>query len=61
MTAGHCIAMDNDRQLLAAAAPSVPPGHVEHWGEWTRRDQARARWFRKRTRLGRDTKISLVS
>jgi hypothetical protein len=34
---------------------------VEHWDEWTRRHQARARWFHERTRLGRDTQISLVT
>jgi SRSO17 transposase len=50
------------RHLLAAAtAPSWPPGHTEHWDTWTRRHQARARWFHKRTRLGRDADISLVS
>jgi hypothetical protein len=50
------------RRLLAAAtAPSWPPGHVEHWDWWTRRHQARARWFHKRTRLGRDAEIPLVS
>ena len=50
------------RRLLAAATvPSWPPGHAEHWDTWTRRHQARARWFHKRTRLGRDADISLVS
>jgi SRSO17 transposase len=50
------------RHLLAAAtAPSWPPGHIAHWDEWTRRHQARARWFHKRTRLARDAGISLVS
>jgi hypothetical protein len=50
------------RHLLAAAtAPSWPPGHIEDWDTWTRRHQARARWFHKRTRLGRDADISLVS
>ncbi len=50
------------RRLLAAAtAPSWPPGHIPHWDEWTRRHQARARWFHQRTRLARDAKISLVS
>jgi len=50
------------RRLLAAAtAPSWPPGHTEHWDTWTRRHQASARWFHKRTRLGRDATISLVS
>ena len=50
------------RRLLAAeSAPSWPPGHAEHWDWWTRRHQARARWFHQRTRLGRDADISLVS
>jgi hypothetical protein len=50
------------RRLLAAeTVPSWPPGHVAHWDWWTRRHQARARWFHKRTRLGRDATISLVS
>jgi SRSO17 transposase len=50
------------RRLLAAETVlSWPPGHIEHWDWWTRRHQARARWFHKRTRLGRDAEISLVS
>jgi SRSO17 transposase len=49
------------RLLAAAAAPSWPPGHIQHWDEWTRRHQARARWFHKRARLARDAEISLVS
>jgi len=50
------------RRLLAAAtAPSWPPVHVEHWDAWTRRHQARARWFHKRARLARDAKTPLVS
>jgi hypothetical protein len=50
------------RRLLAAAtAPSWPQGHVGHWDWWTRRHQARARWFHQRTRLGRDADFSLVS
>jgi SRSO17 transposase len=50
------------RRLLAAmTVPSWPPGHIEHWDTWTRRHQARARWFHKRARLARDANISLVS
>jgi SRSO17 transposase len=50
------------RRLLAeATAPSWPPGHSEHWDTWTRRHQARARWFHKRARLARDAGNSLVS
>lgn len=50
------------RQILAdATAPSWPPGHTAHWDTWTRRHQARARWFHKRARLARDADIALVS
>jgi SRSO17 transposase len=31
-----------------------PPDHAEHWTDWRRRHQARARWFHQRTRLGRE-------
>jgi hypothetical protein len=34
---------------------------VIHWDAWTRRHQARARWFHKRARLARDAEIALVS
>ena len=37
------------------------PGHADHWSRWTRRHQARSRWFHQRTRLARDADISLVS
>jgi SRSO17 transposase len=50
------------RMLLAAQiTPSWPPGHTEHWDEWTRQHQARSRWLHKRARLARDADISLVS
>lgn len=49
------------RRLPAAAAPSWPPGHIEHRDARTRRHQSLARGFHKRTRLGRDATISLVS
>jgi SRSO17 transposase len=50
------------RRLLAAeTAPAWPLGHVAHWDTWTRRHQARARWFHKRARLARDTETTLVS
>ena len=50
------------RRLLAAAIPRTwPPGHLAHWDTWTRRHQARARWFHKRARLARDTGITQVS
>jgi hypothetical protein len=37
------------------------PGHTEHWPNWRRRHQARARWHHRRTRLARDTQITLVT
>jgi SRSO17 transposase len=37
------------------------PGHTEHWSNWRRRHQARARWYHQRTRLARDPTIALVS
>ena len=50
------------RPLLAAAtAPSWPPDHIEHWDTWTRRHQARARWFHKHARLAHDASITLVN
>jgi SRSO17 transposase len=43
------------RRILAAlTARPHPPAHVIHWDAWTRRHQARARWFCKRARLERD-------
>jgi SRSO17 transposase len=42
------------RILAALTARPHPPGHVIHWDAWTRRHQARARWFHKRARLQRD-------
>ncbi len=50
------------RRLLAAAtARTWPPGHATHWDTWTRRHQARARWFHQRARLARDAEITLAS
>jgi SRSO17 transposase len=50
------------RRLLAAAlARPSPPGHADHWSGWTRRHQARSRWYHRRARLTRDAKITLVS
>ena len=37
-----------------------PPGSAGHWLDWRRRHQARSRWYHQRTRLGRDTGITLV-
>ena len=36
-------------------------GHAEHWAGWRRRHQARSRWYHQRTRLARDTAITLAS
>jgi SRSO17 transposase len=49
------------RILAALTARPRPPGHVICWDAWTRRHQARARWFHQRARLSRDTEIALVS
>ena len=44
------------RRLLTALTTRPPPRwHVIHWDTWTRRHQARSRWFDKRARLARDT------
>ena len=29
-------------RLLAATARQAPPGHAEHWSDWTRRHEARS-------------------
>jgi SRSO17 transposase len=47
------------RRLLAAAGSPSPPGLTIHWSGWTRRHQARARWFHQRTRLERDQEITM--
>ncbi len=47
------------RRLLTATARRPPPGHAEHWSDWTRRHQARSRWFHKRTHLARDASFTL--
>ncbi len=49
------------RLLAAATATQRPPSHAEHWSGWTRRHQARSRWYHQRTRLARNAKITLVS
>jgi SRSO17 transposase len=41
--------------------PHARPGLAEHWANWRRGHQARARWYHQRTRLARDTTIALVS
>jgi hypothetical protein len=42
------------RILAALTARPLPPPFVIHWDAWTRRHQARARWFHQRARLKRD-------
>jgi hypothetical protein len=50
------------KRLLAALTTRIwPPGHIIHWDAWTRRHQARSRWFHQHARLARDTQIALVS
>jgi SRSO17 transposase len=49
------------RLLAALTTRPPPPPAVIHWDAWTRRHQARARWFHKRARLARDTEITQVS
>jgi SRSO17 transposase len=49
------------RLLAALTTRPLPSWHVIHWDAWTRRHQARSRWFHKRTRLARDAELSLVS
>jgi SRSO17 transposase len=43
------------KRLLAAPARPGSPGHADHWSGWTRRHQARSRWYHQRTRLARET------
>jgi len=47
------------RVLAALTARPMPPPLVIHWDAWTRRHQARSRWFHQRARLNRD--YALVS
>src|SRR5207244_12608562 len=48
------------RRITAAlTARPLPEPLVIHWDAWTRRHQARARWFHQRARLKRD--YTLVS
>jgi SRSO17 transposase len=50
------------KRILAAETAKVwPPGHITHWNWWTRRHQARSRWFHQRARLARDAEITLVN
>jgi SRSO17 transposase len=47
------------RVLAALTTRPLPPPLIVHWDAWTRRHQARARWYHKRARLQRD--YTLVS
>ena len=47
--------------LAARTTRPLPPWLVIHWDAWTRRHQARSRWFHKPARLARDAENSLVS
>jgi SRSO17 transposase len=49
------------RLLAALTTPPLPRWLVIHWNAWTRRHQARSRWFHKRARLARNAEIPLVS
>ena len=49
------------RLLAALTTRLLPQWLVIHWDAWTRRHQARSRWFHKRTRLIRDAEITQVS
>jgi SRSO17 transposase len=41
---------------LLTATPAAP-GRAEHWSNWRRRHQARARWYHQRTRLTRESAL----
>ena len=47
--------------LAARTTRPLPRWLVIHWDAWTRRHQARSRWFHKPARLARDAELSLVS
>ena len=49
------------RLLAGLTTRPRPPAHIIHWDAWTRRHQARSRWFHKRARLARNAEITLVS
>lgn len=42
------------RVVAALTTRPLPPPLIVHWDAWTRRHQARARWYHKRARLQRD-------
>jgi hypothetical protein len=45
------------RLLAALTTQPLPRWLVIHWDAWTRRHQARSRWFQKRARLARDAEL----
>ena len=49
------------RLLAALTAAPLPRSLVIHRDAWTRRHQARSRWFHRRARLARDAAIAQVS
>jgi SRSO17 transposase len=49
------------RLLAALTTRPLPRWLVIHWDAWTRRHQARSRWFHQRARLARDAEVALVS
>ena len=48
------------RLLAALTTRPLPRRLVIHWDAWTRRHQARARWFHKRARLARQPEFAQV-
>jgi hypothetical protein len=48
------------RLLAALTIRSLPRWLVIHWDAWTRRHQARSRWFHKRARLARQLQFAQV-
>jgi hypothetical protein len=48
---------------LLAPQPATPgvPGHADHWANWRRRHQARARWYHQRHASPGVPKLPLVS
>jgi len=48
------------RLLAALTIRPLPRWLVIHWDAWTRRHQARARWFHKRARLARQPEFAQV-
>jgi SRSO17 transposase len=48
------------RLLAALTTPPQPRWLIIHWDAWTRRHQARSRWFHKRARLARQPEFAQV-